>query len=494
MNQRYVRWFLTILSTVTLLSSFSFAGDHPNNGHHRVKAQHVLLISLDGFHAFDMERYIAKHPDSALADLASRGVRYTNAITTRPSDSFPGSLAMVTGGSPSSTGVLYDASWDDNLSAPGSDCSHRGTAVLYKENVDVNVNNINTAINPNLLPRDPDNGCAPVFPHSYLKVNTIFEVIKANGGRTAYADKHPSYELYNGPSGTGVDDLYTPEINANGANGLLGPTEANDELKVQAILHQIDGLDHTGTVLVGVPSIFGMNFQAPNVGQKVAGYTNANGDLSPDLAAAYDYVDGALARMLAELRGQGLLDSTLVIVTAKHANSVVDPAQRTAINPAPFKTLIEGVQPGLTGLVTADTAVLIWLTDHSKAPQVLSVLRANANNLGAETFFVGDDMAEGDLNVVANRKPDIIVEPRAGVIYTTGTKKSEHGGFHDDDIHVPLLLSQPGITPRLNVSPVQLKQIAPTILQSLGMGAAELRSVRIEGTTVLPGLEFDDKE
>jgi predicted AlkP superfamily pyrophosphatase or phosphodiesterase len=491
MSRKSICWFVAVLTAVIMSGSLAFAAAHPNNGHHRVKTQHVLLISLDGFHEFDFERYIANHPDSALADLSARGIRYTNAISTRPSDSFPGSLAMVTGGSPSSTGVLYDVTWDDNLSAPGSDCSTRGTVVTYKENVDVNINDINTSINPALLPRDPDNGCAPVFPHSYLKVNTIFEVIKANGGRTAYADKHPSYDLYNGPSGTGVDDLYTPEINANGANNLLGPTQANDELKVQAILHQIEGFDHTGAVNVGVPTIFGMDFQAPNVGQKVAGYTNANGDLSTDLAASYDYVDGALGRMVAELRRQGLLDSTLIIVTSKHANGPVNPALRTAVSATPITTLIESVQAGLTAQVTVDTAALIWLKDHSKAPQVAAVLKANASTIAAETILSGDDI-NGELDVIENRRPDIIVNPRAGVIYTKATKKVEHGGFHDEDIHVPLLISQPGIDARMNITPVELKQIAPTILEALGIGAMELQAVQLERTKRLPGFELGD--
>jgi len=70
-------------------------------------------------------------------------------------------------------------------------------------------------INSNFLPRDPTKNCAPVFPHQYLKVNTIFEVVKANRGTTAWIDKHPSYEWTNGPSGKGVDDFYGPEINSN---------------------------------------------------------------------------------------------------------------------------------------------------------------------------------------------------------------------------------------------------------------------------------------
>ena len=98
---------------------------------------HVLLVSLDGFHDFDLDNYVGAHPDSALASLVARGVRYTNATTSSPSDSFPGTLAMVTGGSPSSTGVYYDVSWDDDLSPAGTDCSTRGALVSYNEAINV---------------------------------------------------------------------------------------------------------------------------------------------------------------------------------------------------------------------------------------------------------------------------------------------------------------------------------------------------------------------
>jgi predicted AlkP superfamily pyrophosphatase or phosphodiesterase len=482
-----------VLAGVPLLQGYTGPTDGPNLPHG--KAKRVLLLSLDGFHQFDLERYIASHPGSALADLASRGVRYANAISMRPSDSFPGSLAMVTGGSPSSTGIFYDVSWDDNLSPAGSDCSTRGAVAPYDEVIDVNPNVEFTTIDPNLLPRDPDHGCTPVFPHSYLKVNTIFEVIKSHGLRTAIADKHPAYDLYNGPSGTGVDDLFTPE--AAPFKNSIAQTEADDEVKVQAILHQIDGFDHTGTLHVGVPAIFGMNFQTPNVGQKVAGYTNANGDLSAGLAAAYDYVDGALQRMVNELRAQNLLDSTMVIVTAKHANSPVDPALRHAIGAGIYTTLIEGVRPGLTAQVTTDTIAVIWLTDHSRTADVVATLQAHAAAIGAETIYSGADfntLFGGSLKSFANRQPDIIVQPQLGVIYTGGSKKVEHGGFHENDIHVPILISQPGIIPHTVAAPVETKQIAPTILKALGLHPRELQAVVLEKTKRLPDLDDDDDE
>src|SRR6266487_958330 len=93
---------------------------HATNAPLQGKAEHVLLLSIDGFHQLDLERYVAGHSGSALAALVARGTQYTNTTSSRPSDSFPGTLAMTTGGSPSSTGIYYDVSWDDSLSPPGS--------------------------------------------------------------------------------------------------------------------------------------------------------------------------------------------------------------------------------------------------------------------------------------------------------------------------------------------------------------------------------------
>lgn len=235
------------------------------------KVDHVLLLSLDGFHDFDLTNYVAAHPDSALAKVLAEGRRYTNATTQTPSDSFPTTLAMATGGSPKSTGVYYDVTWDRTLSPAGSDCSTTGTVVSYKETINFDKNSGSGVgdINPAKLPRDPAHGCTPVYPHQFLKVNTIYEVAHDAGMRTAVSDKHPSYEILSGPSGTGIDDFYSPEFNK--AKSDISLIMANDELKVTAVLNEIDGLDHLGNPSPGVPAIFGMNFQAANIAQKFSG-------------------------------------------------------------------------------------------------------------------------------------------------------------------------------------------------------------------------------
>src|SRR5581483_863098 len=113
--------------------------------------------------------------------------------------------------------------------------------------------------------------CTPIYPHQYLRVNTIFEVAKEHGLTTAWSDKHPAYEILNGPSGAGVDDFFTPEINssADPANPTSQDapdwtsdnlaTQRYDQYKVGAVLNWIDGRDHSGTNTVGAPGVFGMN-------------------------------------------------------------------------------------------------------------------------------------------------------------------------------------------------------------------------------------------
>ena len=266
--------------------------------------KHVLLISVDGLHALDVANYVAAHPNSALAELSRHGVTFSNAQTPANSDSFPGLIALVTGGSPVTSGLFYDVSYDREIFDPtNTTCSGgAGNMMVFDESIDLyNAQNVSlNVIDPSKLPRHLDHGaCVPLWPHNAIRTNTIFEVVKASGGHTAWADKHPAYDWVNGPSGKGVDDLYTPEItNVNGFDATVSVvcTVKNDYLKVAAILNEIHGLNHDGTPGAGVPAVFGMNFQAVSVGQKLA-KDNSDGsctdDTGPLNGQAGGYLDGA---------------------------------------------------------------------------------------------------------------------------------------------------------------------------------------------------------
>ena len=42
-----------------------------------------------------------------------------------------------------------------------------------------------------------------------------------------------------------------------------------DSFKVQSVINEINGFDHSGTNSVGTPAIFGMNFQTISTAQKL---------------------------------------------------------------------------------------------------------------------------------------------------------------------------------------------------------------------------------
>ena len=325
-----------------------------------------------------------------MATLASHGVHYSNAASGKPSDSFPGLLALITGGSPKSTGVYYDDSYDRALSAPGSDCKVKGTEVVYDQSIDKNMDAVDAGggIDEAKLPRDGANGYKPVYPHSFLRVNTMFEVVKAAGMRTAWSDKHPAYEITNGPSGKGVDDLFVPEINSKfGFTDNAAKTMPYDDMKVTAIINEINGKSGTGVDEAGVPAIFGMNFQAVSVDQKTVGYSDDKGTPTADLAAAIKHMDESIGKMMAELQAKGLDKDRLVILAAKRGQSALNPALKKIVDKKMIPAALGSVQKDLSVQVTMDSVALIWFADQSKTADAVKALDTIKDKLVISEIF-----------------------------------------------------------------------------------------------------------
>jgi len=526
------------------------------------RIRHVLLISIDGMHALDYENCVAGGYCPTLAELGRQGVHYTRTSTSRPSDSFPGLMALVTGGTPKTVGAFYDVAYDRVLAPPlnatgnglaGGSCTAgvaNGTTTEFEEGVEIDQSQLNgggpytsprdggiLSIDPNKLPRDPFRNCAPVYPWQFIRTNSIFGVIHAAGGYTAWSDKHAVYAVVSGhgDNANNVDDYYSPEINsvpvdlpgvttADGVScSVVDPDAAGqdytrgfaavkcyDQLKVNAIVHEIDGKDHMGIKATQVPVVFGMNFQAVSVGQKLVihsrkgGYTDARGTPTDDMKGEIVFVDRAIGQMVAELKARHLYESTVLVITAKHGQSPID-TNRVVKNgdnsPATVLAnagMIPDSESPLTGGIgpTEDDISQIWLKPGVKVEDAVALLEANGSLVNLGEIFYGPSLEtmfnpgglppEGD-----PRTPDIIVQPNYGTIYSGSShKQAEHGGFAHDDTNVMLLVSSPRFKPRTVTSFVETTQVAPTILQVLGFDPSLLQAVRKEGTPVLPGLEL----
>jgi hypothetical protein len=544
------------------------------------RIQRVLLVSIDGMHALDFincSQGISGVNGGApycprLAALAETGVNYLETSTSKPSDSFPGLMAIVTGGSPRTFGAFYDVAYDRSLDPPATTTGNgvagapglcipgtppSGTTTEFDEGIDINKLALNggappgvdggrASIDPNKLERDPAHGCAPVFPWNFVRTNTIFGVIHRAGGYTAWSDKHPSYSSVSGPGdGTNVDDYFSPEINSipvglpnvPNCNPLPDQTavaasnawtdsfqniQCYDSLKVQAVVNWANGLTHSGANRAPTPVLFGMNFQVVSVGEKLieksvamtGGYLDNEGRPTPALLGEIKFADAGIGRMVDALRNRGLLDSTLIVISAKHGQSPIDSARYLGISNKPNDPITTSPATILANLLpdsespnnpngigpTEDDISLLWLSDSTETTSAVGMLEsqspATANIAGIGEIFSGPGIGQmfnlpglppnGD-----PRTPDIIVTPNIGVTYSGSTKKlAEHGGFSHDDTNVMLLLSNPSFSPKTVTSPVETAQIAPTILSALGLNPNALQSVQLERTQVLPGVSL----
>ncbi len=591
-----------------LLTSAAYAQDWSHD-RDEDNIRHVLLLSIDGMHAVDYlncSKGITGVNNDApycptLAALGGTGITFQNASTSKPSDSFPGLTAIVSGGGPKSNGVYYDVAFDRVLAPPTIDTGNgllhgncvagqaNGTRTEYEEGIDRDQNFLTggnpspgngydgtvASIDPNKLIRNPYKGCDPVYPWNFVRDNTIFGVIHANGGYTAWSDKHPAYASVNGPGKfTNLDDFFGPEINSVAANpSPTNPdqvaaaaanqkavasittaldescanldTSANvsdwttsffdircyDQIKVNAVVNEIKGYNHLGTKTTETPTILGMNFQAVSVGQKLiqrnapagstvtGGYLDAQGTPSAALVREIEFADASIGQMVKALKSRGIYDSKLIVITAKHGQSPIDPH---LFYPLPGHSGSNGTSPvALLGTQyipdselnqigpTQDDISLIWLSPGANTQAAVDVLEDASKTPGTPTYiglgqiFYGASLTSmidtpgtppyGDAPTLDAdpRTPDIIVAPNVGIIYTGSlAKQSEHGGFAHDDTNVMMLLSNPSFSPKLFSNPVETAQVAPTILKALGLDPKALVAVRSEGTQALPGVPY----
>jgi hypothetical protein len=527
--------------------------------------RHVLLLSIDGMHAVDF--YNCAHGITGvnggkpycpnMAALSQTAVNYVATASSIPSDSFPGLAALVSGGSPKTTGLYYDVAYDRSLDAPttttgtglaGGTCTSHGeptgTTTDYDQGIDLNDTKLNggapsaglteggiASIDPKKLVRNPAAACAPVYPWNFIRTNTIFSVVHAAGGYTAWIDKHASYSFVAGPGGTGLNDFYSPEVDSTvvplpgvktseGAScETIRDTTANltswtnsfaniqcyDALKVNALLNEIAGKTHKGAA-AQMPALFGMNFQSVYIGQSLneptvgaGGYKNAAALPSDELQGEIEFVDNSIGDIVNALKTAGRYDKTLIIITAKHGESPIDPTRYVADGNNTPATLLGDAIPfsesplNPTGIgATEDDVSVLWLNTGASVAAAVELLETDATEIGLGEIYYGPTLAlnynVGGLDPGQDpRSPDIIVTPNIGVTYSGSTTMiGDHGGFGHDDTNVILLVANPGFSAQTVSATTRTAQVAPTILAALGLNPQTLDAVKKEGTQVLP--------
>ena len=390
---------------------------HGRHHGHELDVRHVLLLSIDGMHEVDLDAlHRAPTRSSTLAALARHGVQYTNAwvnrldgSATNPSDSFPGLLALTTGGSSRDARrlvrrLLCARSLRPALRAararaappsPTTRASSRQLSHLWGNasddtpTHDVDGGARRASIRRSCRMAKHRGACTPVYPHQYIRVNTIFEVAKAAGLHTAWSDKHLAYELVNGPSGERRRRLLR-------ARDQLGSVEEPDpvgaggrrlhrQVDVDRDLRRLQGAGdpqpdrRAAGATPGCPApadtagpraghAGDLRHELPGAQRRAEGLVgerrllDAAGTPGPEVADALAHTDASIGKMVAALEARDLLRSTLDH-RDRQARAVADrqDGSSSASMATRWRRSIDGAAP-VAGHIEDDVA-LYWLHD-----------------------------------------------------------------------------------------------------------------------------------
>ena len=404
------------LMTAALIAGVSAASAQVDYKPAQGTPKHAVLIFIDGFRADLLDPEIAPH----IAALGRAGARFANAEVGFPSDSMPGILGPLTGGSPRDTGVPYDEYYD----------RHYKLAIELTETVTVP---------------------AGLKPHDLLRVPTLFEAAKAKGLKTAFISKHVGYEILQGPSGQGIDRLELPEMAT-----WKGPFKDYDAQNFETL---------TGFVVKDGADIAGLYAIAANYAMKDHGVAAA------ETRAAVAEIDAQIARLVDAVAAAGRYDDTVFVLMGDHGDTDTPDAVASKGEGSVVGFLAEqGIK---AAKITADDVMLAWLADPSQAEKAVSLLDTpEARARFGIDRVLGPDALKSMRDFADDQMPDFVLQVKPGVVYTKlpSTKKAEHGGAFDSDRRVAFVMAGPGVKRGAVVeSKVNIFSTAPTLAKLLGL-------------------------
>jgi hypothetical protein len=222
--------------------------------------------------------------------------------------------------------------------------------------------------------------------------------------------------------------------------------------------------------------------------------------------------------MVDTINADGLANSTAIIITAKHGQSPQNPKLLRRIPDGPIIDAINKAWTTQTGdqnpLIVAGTDDDLWQSYLSVKTQAAADFVKNYlwSHSATATLYGNNNTKPYPTEPVAHsglakiyagkhaanffgvpysdpRYPDVFGRVQVGVVYTGGSKIAEHGGDNPNDRDVLMLVYAPGVVrAATHNNPVETTQVAPTILQLLGLDPNALQAVQIEHTKVLPGI------
>jgi hypothetical protein len=195
--------------------------------------------------------------------------------------------------------------------------------------------------------------------------------------------------------------------------------------------------------------------------------------------------------MVWELKARHLFDSTWIAIVSPYGQAPIDRRLRSVIPLSRITDTLRAAAPDSVAHIVGGDGAMLWLRNTAMSNHAAKALSKAAPQLGIQDIYWGTRLAL-TLNSSAkdSRMPDIVLQPRAGVIWASADGKSlmSFGGAADQDTHVALMISGAQLTGRSDPTYVPTTQLAPLLLRALGMEKFDLRALHLEHSPALPGI------
>ncbi|HEX5090048.1 MAG TPA: alkaline phosphatase family protein [Nocardioides sp.] len=241
------------------------------------------------------------------------------------------------------------------------------------------------------------------------------------------------------------------------------------------------------------------------------GPTGADGDAMTHLKAAAATADAQVGKIINELRRQGELDDTLVVLTADHGsvagkhyygklvaekdygyyNWYYGDPENDKFYDRPQDALLPLVNTGNIGLSYSDSMLRVWLKDQSPVkvaeaaaimkdmPAVTAVWRRNGDHYDRVTPIRWDRMHSLGEKLWFAQHAQELVDTEAAVYGpdliatlpddTTYSIAGDHGGIQRASQQIPIVFAGAALSKDDIYAPVRSVDIMPTILKAMGI-------------------------
>ena len=292
-----------------------------------------------------------------------------------------------------------------------------------------------------------------------IQVNTIFELAKAEGLKTAIVSgKNNLVTLFAAGCDVGTSNVRPTDYLKAGPD--LETAETNEDYYKMNLELADWVFESLYTVLEKEsPNLTLVNVQSPDyIGHRF-------GPESKEMKTCLKRVDKALGKLYDKMSKSGMLENTTLIIVADHG--MTESNKAINLNILTMKNFPEAVAAidGRTGY--------IWLNGTNEA----DVVSFFADMEGVAAVFSSRSGIAANRGVYSEDGPDLILETEPGYVFLPEPMIDEyhgqHGSYNDSDMIIPMVMVGGGIPAGAGIEATDLRAIAPLVCQLLGISGGE---------------------